>query len=200
MPIERCPACDRLPADCKCPPGDRWIALDGLWLHLTADGFVDVRVFAETVGERIREAIPTIRAWAERLYRDGCVRGGDLVAELEARNRAGESWADLAAAVDRRIAGHLARIHIDEISTDKEIRKRFQSFRERTTAWKDSLTLDAARTFVWSDLREVYGDERALETTNDLIEAVQRGDEPFEVVEPGRVAQEVTRWREYRSR
>jgi len=66
--ITPCPICKELPENCTCPSGDRWIPLEGLWLHLSADGFVDVRVFPTTTDENIREASPTIRDWAKRAY------------------------------------------------------------------------------------------------------------------------------------
>ena len=98
------------------------------------------------------------------------------MAEFDARHRSGESWRDLALVVDRRLAGYLDRMQ------------------------RGSLTEGAARTFAWHDLRQVgVGDDLALKTVNELIEAVQRGEKPFDdrypVVDRETIQQTVKRWR-----
>ncbi len=177
--IKPCPVCDELPANCTCPLEDRWIRLDGLWLHLTTDGFVDVRVFPSTTDKNIREASLTIREWAERVYREAAPAFGDLLAELDVRKRAGESWGDLAKAVNRRLASYTARM------------------------LRGDLTKGAALTFAWSDLRQLgIGDDRKgregrVRLAQDLIDAVQRGEDPFNddpPVSADRVKHAVKEW------
>ena len=159
-----CPACNKKPLECICPPGERWIPLWNekrgearLFIHITEGGFVDVRVFPGVgVDKILGEESKTIRDWAERVYRDQPARMGDLLAEFDARQRAGESFGDLAKAANRRIAGLLDRWN------------------------RGDLTDGEALTFAWHDLRRLgIGDESATEIVKGLMADVQRGEAPF---------------------
>jgi hypothetical protein len=182
--IKRCPVCDEPPDSCLCRILDRWISLDGLFIHITPDGFVDVRVLETTTAKQIEHSASTILEWERRACRERIDRFGDLLAELDERKRAGETWGELTKAVNRRLSGYLDRMK------------------------RGNLTEGAARTFIWHDLSQLgVGDDRAgkrgrLNIAEALIDAAKRSDDPLEGEPPIHkdwVKTAVRRWRETHS-
>ncbi len=121
--IEPCPRCKQLPADCECDVSTsdrpwasfksrRWIPLSKFGLSLYVDDGQHLMVYVPfgVPAERLREAVPTIMAWRDRVSRPS---SHDLLERVRVARSDGWKPDKIAAWLNRRLRRYAQR-HVEE--------------------------------------------------------------------------------------